>query len=189
MDSKLLFTRVLEQVTECVLTADVKEFGNATPCSEWNLGQLLNHMVYELLWIPDLLAGKTVAEIGSKYDGDVLGDRPQSSWQDASDAAQEAVSRADLQAPVRLSGGDKTADEYIAEMAMEILVHGWDVSQALNYSLVFDPGIAQAVYDNTLPRKGQLQADGSVGPEIKVPDDAPVEVKLLGIMGRSVSNT
>lgn len=188
MDTKLLFTRVLEQVTECVLTAEVKQFGNATPCSEWNLGQLLNHMVYELLWIPDLLEGKTVAEVGTKYDGDVLGDRPQAAWQDAADGAQEAVNKANLEDKVHLSGGDKKAQDYIAEMAMEILVHGWDVSQALNYSLVFDPGIAQAVYDNTLPHKDQLQADGSVGPEVVVPEDAPAEVKLLGIMGRSVTN-
>lgn len=184
MDSKILFTRVLDQVTECVLAIDIKQLDNATPCTEWNLRQLLNHMVYELLWVPDMLAGKTVAQVGTKYDGDVLGDRLQTSWQDAADAAQEAVEKADRDATVHLSYADKPAEAYIAEMAMEVLVHGWDVCQALSFSLLFEPDVAQAVYENTLPRKKEYAESGLVGTPIDVPDDAAVEVKLLGLLGR-----
>jgi len=184
MDSKILFTRVLDQVTECVLAVDVKQLDNTTPCTDWNLRQLLNHLVYELLWVPDMLAGKTVAQVGSKYDGDVLGDRLQTSWQDAADAAQEAVEKAEREAVVHLSYGDKSAETYVAEMAMEVLVHGWDVCQALSYSLLFEPDVAQAVYDNTLPRKKEYAESGMLGKPIDVPEDAVTEVKLLGLLGR-----
>ena len=186
MDSKILFTRVLDQITECVLTIETKQLDRPTPCSEWNLRQLLNHTVYELLWMPDLLGGKTVAQVGTKYDGDVLGSGIQISWQGAAEAAEAAVEKARLSDMVHLSSTEKTVDKYIEEMAMEILVHGWDICQSLGYSLLFEPDVAQAVYDSTLPHKDEMVEAGMVKDPIDVPEDSPVEVKLLGIMGRSV---
>lgn len=186
MDSKILFTRVLDQVTECVLVVEASQLNRPTPCTDWNLRELLNHTVYELLWMPDLLEGKTVKEVGDKYEGDVLGDRVQTAWQNATGAAKAAVEKTKLDSPVHLSSSDKSADDYIAEMAMEVLVHGWDICQALDYTLLFEQDVAEAVYEATLPHKEEYVEAGSVKDSVEVPDDSPVEVKLLGIMGRSV---
>ena len=40
------------------------------------LRQIVNYHAYDDAWVPDVLAGKTIAEVGDNYDGDLLGDHP-----------------------------------------------------------------------------------------------------------------
>ncbi len=57
------------------------EWNAATPCDDWDVRTLVNHVVNELLWMPPLLEGKTIAEVGDRFDGDVLGSDPLASLQ------------------------------------------------------------------------------------------------------------
>src|SRR5262249_706974 len=63
----------------------------ATVDSEWSVRDLVNHLVYEDLWAPPLLAGSTIAEIGDQFEGDVLGDDPQQAWATASGQTAAAI--------------------------------------------------------------------------------------------------
>jgi hypothetical protein len=47
--------------------------------------------VGEDLWAPPLLAGSTIAEVGNRFDGDVLGADPRATWSAASAGAVRAV--------------------------------------------------------------------------------------------------
>lgn len=184
MDPKELFIYAVGQANGCVKHLREDEFGNKTPCSEWNLKELLNHMVYELLWVPELLQGKTVADIGDKYEGDVLGENPVESWQKASKAALAAVKSADLDAPTHLSYADVPASRYITEMGGEMLIHGWDLGQSINCSIIFEEKAADAAYKfYALNIKG-FRDGGFVGKAVAVADDAPLQTKLLALMGR-----
>ena len=41
-----------------------------TPNTEWDVKQVANHIIGENLWAGELLRGKTIAEVGNKFDGD-----------------------------------------------------------------------------------------------------------------------
>ena len=43
-----------------------------TPCSDWNVRQLVNHLVYEDRWTVPLMEGTTLALVGDRYEGDLL---------------------------------------------------------------------------------------------------------------------
>lgn len=184
MDPKDLFTKATEQASGCIKHVHEDQLDNSTPCAKWDLRELINHMVYELLWMPDLLYGKTIAEVGGKYDGNVLGDDLQASWKAASAAAQTAVDSADLETIVHLSYADVPAEQYIKEMAMDMCIHGWDIAQSTNCNLLIDGRLAQAIYDFTEPIKDKLVASGDFGSAIDVPDNANIQTKLLAISGR-----
>ena len=62
-----------------------------TPCTEWNVRTLVNHVTVEDLWVPPLLRGATIEEIGDRFDGDQLGDDPKAAWRTAHDEAVRAV--------------------------------------------------------------------------------------------------
>jgi uncharacterized protein (TIGR03086 family) len=186
MDSKRFFVQAVQVGGTCVPHISEAQLGNATPCSEWDLRALLNHMVYELLWMPDILAGKTVAEVGDKYDGDVLKEDPKGAWQSAAEKANAAVEQADPAATVHLSYGDVPASDYITEVGVDILVHGWDVGQAISCTLVMGDNLAKHAYAYYLPRADAGRKNGSFGPAVPVSDDTDIQTKLLGLLGRSV---
>lgn len=184
MDSKVLFAKAIDQTGSCVRQVKAEHLGNATPCSEWDLRALLNHMVYELRWVPDILRGKTIGEVGDRYDGDTLRSDFRSAWQHAADTALVAVHRLEDNPAVHLSYGDVPASDYLAELSVDIFVHGWDASHALNYSLVFQPDACQAVYEWLLPRRDSLAASGLFAEPVDVSDGAAPQVRLLAITGR-----
>jgi uncharacterized protein (TIGR03086 family) len=184
MDAKTLFAKAIEQAAHCVAQTSPEDLTRPTPCSEWDLQALLNHLVYELLWVPELVKGKTVSEVGGKYDGDVLRSDFQASFKHAADAATMAVHQADLKAIAHLSYGDVSMESYINEIADDVLIHSWDICQALNASLIFEREVCQAVYDNVYPRRQEFADSGLFGTPLEVAADAPLQSKLLALVGR-----
>lgn len=184
MDPKELFRHSVEAVNGCIQAVKVDELDNKTPCSEWDLKALLNHLVYEILWVPDIVAGKTIEEVGDKYDGDVLGSDPVKAWDEAIDKASKAVEAADLNGPAHLSYAETTNQKYITEIASDVLIHGWDVGQSISCSVIFDPELARAFYDAFLPRQEEMIKSGAFGTIIEAPDEASVQTKLLALFGR-----
>ena len=156
-----------------------------TPCTEWDVRALVSHVVYENLWIPDLLAGKTVAEVGDRYEGDQLGDDPIAVWDRASEAAVAAVS-ADgaMTATTHLSYGDVPGADYVREVFTDLAVHGWDLARAIGVDDTIDPAWAQSIYDELAPKEAELKASGLWGDTIVPPPDADIQTKLLAVMGR-----
>ena len=78
------FGKRLDAVTETQWAAE-------TPNADWDVRTLVNHVVGEMLWVPSVLDGKTIAEVGDRFDGDVLGDKPRVT---AASAAAEALAAA-----------------------------------------------------------------------------------------------
>jgi len=184
MDPKTLFAKSLEQASNVVRHVQPEQLDNDTPCTEWKMRQLLNHMVYELLWVPELVKGKTVAEIGDRYKGDVLHSDFHTAWQHAADAALVAVHTAKDDSTAHLSYGDIPMANYIQEVGSDIFIHCWDVGQGMYCTVLLNPEVAQAVYDNSLPRKQKFAESGLFGKPFEPPKSANLQTKLLALFGR-----
>jgi len=184
MTSQQLFKGALGQATSTIRCVQSRHFGNPTPCTDWNCGELVNHMLYELSWVPDLLEGKTVAEVGSKYDGDLLDNRHHHNWHLAAHKAMDVINKTPGGQPVHLSYGDVSTEQYIREVSADLLIHAWDTAQSYNCSLILDPDMTQDLYDGLLPRKATLASNGAFAAAIEVPGDARLQTKLLALLGR-----
>src|SRR5678816_4317040 len=98
MDGAELFEKCLEQATAIIKQVRPEQMGNATPDTEWNVRDLAEHMLYELSWVPDLIAGRTIEEVGDKYEGDLIDDGALDlsvKWEQAATKAYLAVTDAD----------------------------------------------------------------------------------------------
>ncbi len=184
MDIITLFHKALDGFKNNVSKV-TPEFGHApTPCSEWDVHALVNHVVNEVSWIPDLIEGKTISEVGSKYDGDLLGDNPLEAWQQAADAALKSVIPEILDKTVHLSFGDFKAREYLAQVTADLAIHNWDLAIAIHTDTVIDPELLTVVKETFLPMAEGARESGVFGQEVEVPGDASEQTKILAATGR-----
>ncbi|MGW4648213.1 TIGR03086 family metal-binding protein [Kitasatospora sp. NPDC004289] len=157
-----------------------------TPCAEWTVRQLVRHLTAEQLWVPDLLAGATVAEVGDRFDGDVLGADPAAAWTAAATAAQAAFAAPPgaLRRTVHLSYGTRRADGYAREMTVDAIVHAWDLAEAIGADSRIDPEAAAFGLAELTPHTAALAASGLFAAPVPVPAGADAGARLVALTGR-----
>jgi uncharacterized protein (TIGR03086 family) len=162
-----------------------EQWSGATPCSEWDVRALVNHVAGELRWIPPLLEGKTIADVGDSLSGDLLGDDPKGAWSAAAKEAIAASSQPGTEGrTVHLSYGDRPADAYIGEVAGDIVVHTWDLARGIGADDRLDPGLVEFAQTTLEPQVEAVRAAGFFGPEVEVGPGADAQTRLLALTGR-----
>lgn len=181
-----LHTLGLAEFGERVMLVGADDWQASTPDTEWTVRDLLTHLVDEQLWVPGLLAGKTMDEIGSPYDDDPLGAEPVRAWHEASERAHAAFGEPGaLERTVHLSYGDSDAARYCWEMTTDLAIHAWDLARALGVDEQIDAGLLGEVHRRTEPHAEQLAASGLFAPPVQVPEDADLLTRTLALFGRS----
>ncbi|MGM1061523.1 TIGR03086 family metal-binding protein [Saccharothrix sp. Mg75] len=161
------------------------QWDRGTPCAGWSVRDLVNHLVQEQLWAPELLVGCTVEQVGDRFEGDRLGVDPLHSWVLAAGAAREAwIEPGALAKPVRLSQGESTAEEYGWQMTSDLAVHAWDLARAVGAPERLDPDLAEAVLEYVEPHAAEWSAAGLFEDPVPVADDADAQTRLLALLGR-----
>ncbi|MCZ7524967.1 MAG: TIGR03086 family metal-binding protein [Acidimicrobiia bacterium] len=162
------------------------QWSRPTPCTEWDVRALLAHNVVENLWVPLLLEGRTVGEVGDRFAGDVLGDDPRAAWRasvEPAAAAFEAPSA--LERIVHLSYGDERAGEYAWQRFADLVVHGWDLARAVGAPERIDPELAEACLGWAEPlREVFARMPSLFDPPLESPPGAGVQTRLLHLFGR-----
>lgn len=184
MDIKQFFLKCVNKASAVIAEVDPEDMDKPTPDTEWKVRDLVGHMLYELQWTSDILAGKTIEQVGDKYSQGGHEDSLMSAWRQATQQAQESLSHASPTDTAHLSYGDATIEDYLWEAGIDQLIHSWDLGEALGARVVFDEAIATAIYDRMLPRKDDLAASGLFAPAITVDETADIQTKLLALYGR-----
>lgn len=185
MDIVKLHRAAVEFFDEKVRQIGDDQWGNPTPCSEWDVRALVNHVVNEDLWTVPLLEGKTIEEVGDRFDGDVLGEDPQASWAEASKQAVDIAATTPTDKMVNVSWGQIPAREYLSQLFMDHLIHGWDLAKGIGADTQMDPELVEPCYDIAKQAEDMIRASGVFGDAQDIPDDADTQTKLLAILGRS----
>ena len=185
MDIKYLFKNCLAKSSSVMARVKVSQFKDPTLDTEWDVETLVRHMLYELSWVADILDGQTIAEVGDKYESDLISDDLVKSWQAAADKALDSLKKVNLDGTVHLSYGDSKAPHYIREQASDQLIHAWDLGTAIGVEVNFDPAVAEYLYQAALPRQPEMAATGLFAPAIKVAGSAAIQTKLLALYGRN----
>jgi uncharacterized protein (TIGR03086 family) len=183
-DLKDLHARALERYGRLVHATRDEQWHDPTPCTEWDIRVLVNHLVSENFWMPPLLDGKTIADVGSAFDGDLLGDDPKAAWDRSAKEAGRAVREVPVDRSVQLSYGKASAEHYIAEVFSDLTIHGWDLARAIGADETIDPESVDLLYERYKPIEDGLKATGLFGPKIEPPPDADKQTQLLAVFGR-----
>jgi uncharacterized protein (TIGR03086 family) len=156
-----------------------------TPDDEWDVRQLVNHIVAGNLWVPPLMSGSTIAEVGDRLDGDVLGDDPLGAYSRSASEA-DAAFRAEgaMEAEANVSYGPVPGRVYAGHRLVEVLVHGWDLAVATGLDSTLRSDLVDACLEVVEPEAEMLAASGAFGDDHHVPEDASPQTRLLALLGR-----
>jgi uncharacterized protein (TIGR03086 family) len=171
------------------------QLGGATPCPDYTLGDLVDH-VGGLAIAFTAAATKDTGALGSEQpspDASHLGDDWRTripgdlaglsaAWRDP--AAWTGMTRA---------GGLDLPGEVAGVVALdEVVIHSWDVARATGQPFTCDPALLEAVHGFVAQFSGPGQEaarEGLFGPVVAVPDDAPLIDRVIGLTGRDPSWT
>lgn len=185
MDPRDFFRGASAAFSEHVHAISHDQWGGATPCADWDVRELVNHLVGEDRWAPPLLAGRTIAEVGDAFDGDLLGDDPIGAWDvAAADAIKAVDAEGSLDATVHLSYGDVAGRDYVMEIATDHVIHAWDLARAIGGDERLDPGLVETCAAWFAGREEAYRVAGAIGPRVPLPEGADPQTQLLATFGR-----
>ena len=186
LDLPVVHDRALAATRVIVAGVADDQWSLATPCPDWNVRELVNHVVTGNWWAAELGAGKTIADVGDRLDGDVLGTDPLAAY-DASAAAASAVFGAPgaMEAPCAVSYGPVPGEVYAGHRFLDVLVHGWDVAAATGQDTTLDPGLVEACWAVVEPQAELLVDSGMFATDVEAPSGADRETALLAVLGRT----
>jgi uncharacterized protein (TIGR03086 family) len=157
----------------------------STPCGEWDVQTVTNHITSENLWAGELFRGKTIAEVGDAFNGDLTGTDPAAAFRRSVASAKGAVEApGSMSRSVNLSSGDTPGEDYAEQMFMDQLIHGWDIARGSGQSDELEADLVSACMPIAQRLTAGWRAGGSLGPEIPVANDADPQTRLLALFGR-----
>ena len=149
------------------------------------LRETINYHAYDDAWVPDVLAGRTIEEVGDKYAGDLLGDHPKLNFAAIVETAVLSVQGFDdLDRMVHLTYGDFPARVYLKHITSFRGLRVYDIAKFIGASTTLPPDLVQGLWDEIEPDAEAWRAMGVFGPAVEVPEDAPLQDRLLGLTGR-----
>jgi uncharacterized protein (TIGR03086 family) len=181
-----LHRRSVEGFAALLDALDGTSWAGPTPCPDWDVRALVNHIVYEDLWTVPLMEGATIEEVGDRFEGDLLGDDPVTAARAACETATMAAASGVVAGrTVHLSFGDTPAEEYAYQLAADHVIHGWDLAAALGADRTIDPELVAALIPWFAEREELFRAAGAIGDRPGDPGatDDP-QAKLLLAYGR-----
>lgn len=163
--------------------------GSPTPCSEYSVGDLLDHVA----GVTVAFGGAAVKSRGPSADLGPQGSAANldSDWRVSVPARVAALARA-WQDPdawtgtTRLGGQDLPGEVAGIVTFGELTVHGWDLARATGIAFTPDEAGVTPLFElvRATMAEGGSPRGTAFGPPIPVPDDAPVFDRVLGLLGR-----
>ncbi|NJP97781.1 TIGR03086 family protein [Nonomuraea sp. FMUSA5-5] len=163
------------RTTEVVRAIGDDQLGLPTPCSDFDVKALLNHLEWVASLFESVAAGGPFVPPKQDYTGDfpervermlAVYERPEA-WEGVSEAMRG------LPRPV------------LANMALtDLVAHGWDLSRATGLDYEVDDETATTLVAFCAQMAPMGRERGAFGAEVPVPDDAPALDRFLGIIGR-----
>jgi uncharacterized protein (TIGR03086 family) len=150
------------------------------------LREVINYHAYDDAWVPDMLAGRSMAEVGQdEFDGDLLGDDPKRSFAAIVDKA--CVAAAALDDPdrtVQCSFGDFRAQEYLWQINSFRGLRAHDIAKVIGVDTALPADLVAGLWEELEPHAEQWRQIGVFGPKVDVPASASLQDRLLGLTGR-----
>ena len=180
----MLHRQALGVAIEVVSHVTILELGRSTPCVEWAVGDLLEHMVYGNRVVVAGVGGVDPVPI----DPEMIRADPVGSYVASAEAAAAAFEQDGApRAVFRLPFGEVSGALFVQMRVNDQLAHAWDLARALH----LPTDLAPELYESALPlareRIEQLGRNPLLfAAEQEPPHGATAADRLAAFLGRAV---
>lgn len=158
-----------------------------TPCSEWTVRRLIDHLLAGQAMFAAGPAGGTIAPPEGPPP-ELVSDDPASQYHQARKATIDAYAPPGvMEGTVKGSGGDVPAVVVLGIAFCDQLVHGWDLARATGQDATMPADLAalgRQLLDGRIAEESRGPGK-NFGPALTVADDASDQDKLLAYCGRT----
>ena len=190
-DPVTLLSAALDQTEAIIEGISEDQHHLPTPCRSWDVTELVAHLIHDLRQFTERASGGTpdwtvtMAAVGDDYL-----DLYRSG---AGRLVQAWRAAGDLSGTVEIPGlGEVPRRFFIDQQIAEFAVHGWDLAVATEQSTQLDPEVGDTAlaWGPTALRpefRGGEDEGKAFGPEVDLPQDAPLYDRLAAFFGHRVS--
>jgi hypothetical protein len=148
--------------------------------------RMVNHHLYDDSWIPDMLAGRTMDEVGrDRYDGDLLGTDPQANIARVADTATKAARAVtDREATVHCGWGDTTTWDYFWQLNIARSLGAHDLALHIGVDSPITEELGRGMYEGTAESAEMWRSIGIYRKQVEIADDASWRDRFLALTGR-----
>ena len=162
------------------------QWSNQSPCAEWQARDVVGHIVdmhgvmlrpldRPLSPAPSIQEDPLAAFRSARADIEALLDDP-------------ALADMECDTPM----GKMTIAEHIdGVVSLDMVIHGWDLAKATGQDDTMDPQEVARMWPSMQSIPDEMRIPGAFGPgvvvfgpEVEVPAEAPLQDRLLGVLGR-----
>ena len=177
-------TRARSAVSHLISGIRDDQWSAPTPCTDWTVHDLVNHLVGGNLVFVALLTDQAPPDRGTDH----LGDDPAGAYRDSGIALQAAFEQPGvLQRTFHGPLGTASGAERLQIRIVDLLAHGWDLAQATGQPVELPADLAEQALTFARIQFATMPRTGRFGPAQIVADDAPAIDRLVAFLGRPVS--
>jgi uncharacterized protein (TIGR03086 family) len=185
-DTTDLLAEVLADLEKVVGGISPGQLHDKTPCTEYDVAQLRDHIVGWLTIFADGFADPDGQAPAASLDGYQVPGDPGAAVRDAAARLTRAVRDGAASRPLRLGDSAMPGELALGMILWEYQMHGWDLARATGQA--FSPPAAAAEQSLDFAPgmlTGDYQGEGKpFAPRVEVPATAPPLDRLLGLSGR-----
>jgi uncharacterized protein (TIGR03086 family) len=171
------FDRAAAFADSVIAAVRPEQLADPTPCSEWSVRQLINHVVAQTLRSISM----ATAARGPKRDQDDLGDDPLTTFRDCVHRLRAALVRSDVALP-----GESPVMWIRNLLVIELTVHAWDIATATGQRTDIDPRLADWVLRTLREGLPPDRRGGGYAAEQPAPAYLPIAERMAAFAGRRV---
>ena len=189
MDPLPTMEKVLDRAGTVVDGVEPSQLGDATPCTEWTVRDIINHVVGGATMFAECVEHGSVPDdrLGQLMGGDNLGDDFKGAFHTASARARAAFSvPGALELTVTLPFGVMPAGVALNIAVMDVMTHALDIAKATGQTVDDDELLETALAIGRQLITADFRRPGIFDAEQPAPPNASPADQLLAFAGRKV---
>ncbi len=187
-ESAVLYRAATTHALRVLNGVRIDQLDDPTPCSEWNVRDLIMHCIGGQQFAGGMLTGKpTGHDFGGIGTLEPVPDDVAIMSTEYQRCTAAVLATADdvaaMERTIVLPIATISGAEFLFTEFMDQLVHSWDLAIATGQDATLDPALAEAA--QSLFQIGGLFGQGGMGETVEVPETATSQDKLLAAVGRN----